>query len=780
MTNLKKSLLGSVPAAVLLATPAYAQTSAAPDKAGQQKGVATDESASQSGIADIIVTAERVKSTTQKTPLAITTVDGRALERAAVIDMRDLNTLVPGLDIRTGSSAGSTFFIRGVGSNFNNGLGDPALSFSVDQLYYSRPFGPGYQLHDLERVEVLKGPQGTLYGRNATGGAINYVSRKPTFDAVSGEMSGELGSADLWKGTGALNVPLSETLAARASIVMVHRDGFNTDGYNDLKYNAARLHLLWRPSSDWSVLLTGNYAYDHSKGAGYVPYENNSFLTSNPYLGSSTPTIVNYVLSRAAAVRNLGNPGGSGPFVTRTDGYQHIKVASVQAEIVGNLGFAELTVLPAYLRTRADQKLYNNGSTSQMPTQSADQYSIETRLGGDIGRLRWITGIYYQNEKQRFDAFLEGTGASYRTFLSQPTRNTSAAAYAQGTYSLTDALRFTAGIRHTRESKDVHDLITTSLAQGLLPPPGWPQAPTVFPTGLSYTRVAENSQKFRATNYRLAVDWDVTPRNLLYASVATGFHAGGLNLGAPATRPLCVLPNITNCDFPASYEPERLTAYTIGSKNRFFDNKLQLNLELYRWDYVNLQVVHFGLVNPSVNTVRTDNAGKARIKGIDVDLSVNLTRRDTFTVLYNLNDAKYGDLQYPQVIGTNVSIVNLSGTSFLAVPRHTATASYQHRFELANDGAIEVGVKSRYSSRVTYQRAAPPGLTYDVVQSGFTRTDANLTYRAPGGRWELTAYVKNIEDKTVALSGASSPTTGRPWTLPSDPRTYGIIVKTQF
>ncbi len=263
-------------------------------------------------IDEIIVTAQRREETLQKSSVSVQVVTGAALERAGVTQATDLNRIAPGVQIGTGGNA-TQIYIRGIGDFAVSALSNPAVAFNVDGVYVARPQGTNSEFYDVDRVEILKGPQGTLYGRNATGGAINVITRKPSLDGMDGRISVDLGNYDLKHVEGALNVPLSATVAIRGAFNIVDRTGYLSDGTDDDVRQAARVNLLWKPSDVFSALLSADYAHEGGHGPGYVmlprppgtgPWVSassasaNAILNSTPPLGFLVPPVAAGQLSR--------------------------------------------------------------------------------------------------------------------------------------------------------------------------------------------------------------------------------------------------------------------------------------------------------------------------------------------------------------------------------------------------------------------------------------------------------------------------------------------------
>ena len=722
---------------------------------------------------EVVVTAEKRSENVQKTPIAISTISGAALKQAGVNTTQDLDKLVPDLDVRN-NGGGVQLYIRGVGSQIANGFGDPAVAFSADGVYFSRPVGPDLTLYDLDRIEVLKGPQGTLYGRNATGGAINAITAKPTLDGYHADATLELGDYSLVHFEGAANLPVNDQLGLRVAIEHITHDGYETDGYDNQDVTAGRIHMLWKPNAKLSVLLSGDYGFEGGKGSGYLPHDG-SFVTSNPYEGPSSAPVEQYVVSK----------GQIAPANFKVaDGYIDNHVGGVSADITYDLGFGEITLLPAYRRTVFNDNFFI-GSLGQVQTDKDNQETVEARIASNPGsRLQWLGGFFFLNEAQDFSSVnVANQGLLQTSIITPDISDVSYAGFGQLTYSVLDNFRLTGGLRYTYEHKE-----TTNGTYNVVPDPAGLTLPPAltglpFPISVPVPGGAESSdgdQRFYDLSYRAGFEWDVRPRSMVYANVSTGFHAGGLNPGT----------------LTPDYAPEKLTAYALGAKNRFFDNRVQLNAEAYYWDYDNLQIQHLGpVVSPGGEALTgfiTDNAGKARLYGIDVDATWLVTRDDQLSASFLLNENKYIRYAYNVVIsGQPPTSINASGQPLINSPRFSGTVGYAHTFRLP-EGKVVASLNSKLSSSFHGSPLDEPG----TIQSGYTRTDLGLTYDAPGDRWSLTGYVRNVEDRAViSLVTNRNPSTrdafyGTP-AAPSNavsgtyvtlnpPRTFGVLATAHF
>jgi iron complex outermembrane receptor protein len=752
-------------AALIAATPALAQTVPA---ASAGEGADT----AQQGIPDIIVTAQRREENLQKAAIAVSAVAGDALLKNSISQATDLTRLVPSLQIAP-ASALTQIYLRGVGTFGSNAFAEQGVAFNLDGVYLSRPAAPAGLFYDLERIEVLKGPQGTLYGRNATGGAINVITAKPKLGELGGNLNAEYGNYNAIKASGAVNVPIGEHVAFRLAGQYAKHDGYYSDGYDDEDIQAVRGQLRGETGTGLDATLSIDYAHVGGKGSGGTIMP---LLDGKNRLGPSDPRVIAEYLSRA--------PTAPVPqFTARNDGYQDNKFFGASMTINADLGFAKLTVIPAYRKTDLDFLGYASSFLIDI-TENSDQMSLETRLSNKSGPLNWVLGGYYFTEQVTANQFFDQ--ASNGTRINSRLNTDSYAFFGQGTWSLTDTFRLTGGVRYTQETKmqttEAHTLPFVGFVPGVFP---------LVPIILDIPSFPKTDVTFSKVTWKAGVEFDLGPRSLLYASVATGFKSGALYAaeGVNYSR------------------PETLRAYTIGSKNRFFDNKLQLNVEAFYWDYKDQQITHLGAVQvastpggPIFGPVfATENAGAATIYGAEAELQFQPTPDDLITANVQYLHARYDSLQYQfysttgaaPVVGCATALtsqigasptaqiynVNCSGRPVVNAPTWSINAGYQHTFSLGDSGRVIAGADTRIeSSRY---------LSIDYLalgrQGSYMMSNARLTYETANGRYSLTGFINNLENRLVFSNSLQSPVkSGTIYNQLRPPRTYGVRASVKF
>ncbi|WP_066552920.1 TonB-dependent receptor [Croceicoccus bisphenolivorans] len=763
---------------VALATNAAAQ---------EQQTVAAEEAAAveedAGGIADIVVTASRRAENVQNAALSIQALDSEALTRANVSRPEDLAAVAPGVQIGTAGPYAQPY-VRGVGNYATNSLAESPIAMNFDGVYIARSWATRGMFYDLDRVEVLKGPQGTLYGRNASGGAINVISTKPRIGETSGFVEGQFGNYGHVQGTAALNVPVSDTFAVRASGQVIDRDGYLSDGYDDEKSEAARLQFLIEPRDDFSLILAGNYQHIHGRGVG------GGVLTrpaGEKFLGATDNPLVQEIFQAEPFL-------GPVNVFPQKDGFSEVTIYSLSAEMNWDLGFATFTLLPAFRDATLEGLQYSPGF-SVYNNEHNEQTSVEARLGNDGGRFKWVLGGYYYDERTTNpDAepgliVLQGVSATVQSRIKGTTR--SYAAFGQGTYEIVEGLRATAGLRYTYERK-TDDELTQSYSFPNEEPPlcanGEFDPDTVSPPLFCRLDIPNSGKlTYNSVTWKAGVEFDVAPRSMAYANVSTGFKSGGFFPLAPA---------------PNTFRPEKLTSFEAGIKNRFFDNRLQVNLEAFFWRYKDHQESYLGPTSiPGVFAFITTNAGRAKSYGLDTDIMFRPTLDDEFSLKVQYNKSNYDDFRFqnltavfgPPVTGCAVGpvvdgeqTVDCSGQSLIRAPLWSGTASYSHTFDMGESGSLRAGVDTQFSS-ATY-------LSIDFLEAGrqkaFAITNADLTYETADRGLSITGYVHNIFNEMVFNQVFRSPfvSPNNPIADPDGvllgtvrpPRTYGLRARYNF
>ncbi|KKW92001.1 TonB-dependent receptor [Sphingobium chungbukense] len=765
--SLYSSLLAGIAASALMPAAVWAQESAA-QAATQPAAVAESatEQASQGGLGDIVVTAQRRSESAQRLPLSIEVLSADSLRKAGVSQATDIARIAPGVQIAQGGTA-TQVYIRGAGTPTTTPLSDPSVSLNLDGVYVARSQSFGGSFFDIERVEVLKGPQGTLYGRNSSGGALNVIPATPKLGERGGYVQLGIQNYSGVSSEAAVNLPISDTIALRASGQIVSRDGYISDGSDDDKHQSARLQLLFKPSDAFSLRLWGSYQHLGGRGPGNVSYNPSA---STPLGGPDLPdnewtSVVPELNKRLALLRAPRRYDSS-------DSYQNIDAYNLHAQADVNLGFATLTVVPAYQHVSMRAKnypgiMYSTVSALTDEGQVSKAKSLEARLIDNGGSpLTYTLGLFYfdENQTNASTVDLATVALAYSALL----KTKSYAAFGQLSYELFDGFKLIGGLRYTNEKRSIIDG-----KQFLLPRYPSTACSATVTTPCASSLNINTSLKDDRINYRAGFEYNIAPRSMIYGTVSTGFKSGGQTVAD-------VEP----------YKAETITAFTAGTKNRFFDGRLQANLELFYWKYNNLQqsLQRLGRNGRSVSTII--NAGKATSKGANLDVIAKVTDADTLNFAVEYNKARYGEFiwtayttapstgcAFSPISGTANYSVDCSGLQMARSPEWTGSAGYTHSFNVGNGGHLDLGANMTFASSRWLHASFVP----NAHAGGYALVNLNATYTAPEDRFTVDAFVQNLTKKAVYTGGDQIPAIGGFFAATiAAPRVYGVRLRANF
>lgn len=730
MTDFCKSLLASSAILIAMATPNMVSA--------QTATPATPAAEDDSGIGVIVVTAQRRVENLQSVPISVSAFGAETIRQKGINDVSRLEGLVPGFTFgRSGVDARPA--IRGVRTESVDVNADTTIGFFIDGIYQSRASQATLGFIDLERVEVQRGPQGTLYGRNTFGGNISIETAKPDLNKFSGGGDFTYGSNSQVRVTGFLNAPLGETVGLRVAGGYEKSNGYvknvNPAGGNlfDDDNGYVRGSVLLKPSSDLTVNLKVDYAKRGGNGGsafGYKLVGSYFDVPSNQQLFNATPIILNTrggnrdgIIDAPLAI-DAGVPlfAPGNPYLIDNDyrGFLNLRNTSVSGNIAYNLGAVTLKSITGYsdfktTRTQ-DTDFSGNRIGADYQFTSAKTFSQELQVvSNGKGPLNYVVGAYYFKDKlngtfinEQFvqvirndtrPAAVRQAGGFYQEFRA---RTESLAAYAQASYALTDALKFTGGVRYTRDKKNFQfananavlpltaanvpittaiTLQTTGIPDSAFgvkggvtnctyasipaPQPGFQclAANTTVFTGATF-----NTATFERVTWRAGLDYQVNPDSLLYASVSTGFTSGGFN----GSQTAAALGRST-------FAPQTVTAYEIGSKNRFANNTIQLNLSAFYNRYNALQEQRQVPVGNTTLSI-IENSGKARSYGAELEAiwkPVNALTLNASLAYLNAKYTKYDQVAAP--FGTSILVADAAAINPTIVNGVTIAPAGQRR-----------------------------------------------------------------------------------------------------
>jgi iron complex outermembrane recepter protein len=696
----------------------------------------------------VIVTAQKRSEAVTKAPIAISAFSGANLKASGVVSVADVQNVAPSVSIGN-DGYGVNLNIRGVTTTDTRSKGEQGVSFSVDGVPIGRPSEQGVAFFDTQRVEVLRGPQGTLYGKSSTGGAINVITNKPGqhFEAAG---DAEIGNYGTRRVNMMLNVPVTADLAIRAAVNSNQRDGYILlkDGSaprNDEDNTSGRLSLLYKPTESFSFLATITAGQLRGVGGGLVPFTN----IAN---GSGKTPRTSY-----------GNPVGG----RVVEDYNNIST-----ETNYSFGGIKSTLVAAHLYFKADDVnslTFNpagNANSYQYRSYKGDvatDYS-ELRFSNDEpGKLDWVIGVNYFHEDihesdHAWNVPVANPVVSASVNSINPlnqTVHTSRGIFAQGTWHMTDKLGLTLGARQSSDA--VKRIGTFAAGPGpWLDPTG---KPCVAPNDCVGTPNNANESAQKPT-YRIGVDYQLATDQMIYGSISTGYKAGGFNDFDPATGGV------------GTYEPEELTAYEVGYKARLTP-KLQYNTVIFYYDYAKDQISS-RLLFGTARVIYTRSV-PVKISGWENEWRYKATANDVIDGSLVFMDSKY--VKFMAGILQNV---DWSGKKLDKTPDVAAMLGYAHTWNLTGGNSLVLRASTKYSSDYLLSDFVN---AVQFTQKAFTRSDMTLTYNFNEGNMYLQAYIKNLEDKIQAISSPlnySATVADAAASAVSQPRMYGLRFSARY
>lgn len=714
------------------------------DLAAAQDAASTAVEADSDGLGEIIVTANRREENLQKAPITVTALGAEDLAKAGTQSFGDLTGAVPSLTV----GSDGMVFLRGFGNTDTREEGAPTVAIYQDGVYGVLPwFNVAMPYDDIQRVEVLTGPQGTLFGRNSPAGAINAITNAPKLDKFEGEVWARFGNYDSKQVGGVLNLPLSERTALRIVGSSDSHTFYNPSpdegpehGLNSKDVQSVRATFLFQATDNLKFTLRGTTINDNSLRG--------NFGINTVELGEKP--------------KNFNSPVGLGLS-------NHAKYYTITGQMDWNVGPGTLTYMGNYTDTayfNDNQGFFNGPGPASRLFQDirTNSNQNELRFSGTTDRFKYVAGLFQFHMKQGvnvglpalLDIGLEG-GPGYFSFLQNPQVEDSKAIYGQTTFAVSDRFNLTGGLRYTEERKERDGVNAFQYAPGEDQPPlyygPYDDSRTVI-TGINYAR-----GKWTSTDWKVGFDFEATDTNMLYGNVGTGFKTGGYDDGVNRT-----------------FKPEHVTTVEVGSKNRFMEDKVQVNLVAYRSDYKDLQIAGTGYDEVTgLAYGATVNAAKASTTGLEVDLRARPTKADNIGLTLGLMDAKYGNFPTGELGDTwHTEAFNYKGNRLRAAPRVTGTVSYSHDFEMGNGGTLTPDFRVRYtSSQYMHYTNFPIS-----KQDSYTNSSFTLTYAKD--KWQVRAFVRNIENDVVYANVTPNNPTDTAIYYLQDPRTYGIGVNVRF
>ncbi|MDB5703257.1 MAG: TonB-dependent receptor [Sphingomonas bacterium] len=718
-------LLAGAALVIAAAAPAYAQ-STEPPVAG------TQPQADSNTLPDIVVTAQRTSQSLQRVPIAVTAVTAGDLASRQVTSSLNLDTAVPNLTL-TENGVSVTPFLRGVGSNQSNPNDEASVATYIDGVYIPSVTGNIFKFNNVERIEVLKGPQGTLFGRNATGGVIQIITRDPTQTPLVDASIG-YGTYNTLEAQAYVSAGLGSNLAADIAFSLDR----NGDGYGkDIHRNAdiflhnqvaVRSKILWTPGANTEIRLTGDYSRLHSTGTDYQ--------LAPGVVGADGVTSYPGVRKTNTDFANKGDNEVYG-FSLRVD---------------QDLSFARFVSISGYRHVVGDFHLDQDATPTPIVqatiNQFAESFSQEIQLlSPKDSKIDWLVGGYFFDAKYAYNPLrIAGFAAAPLPYVdlfgSQKTKSYSA--YGQATVPIFADTKLTAGLRYTYETQDTDGYTESG---GVV----FPHAPIALCPGA--TTNCPQSQSIRKLTWRAALDHNFSSDILGYLSYNRGIKSGGFNM--------------INAGTPG-YRPEVLDSYEAGLKTQFLDNRVRFNVAAFIYDYKDIQVFNI----TGGGAVLTTNAAAARVHGVDADLAIKASRYFTISAGFGWLDGKYTN--FPNATFTpsspllgGQSVVNATGNDMIYAPRTSGNLSLDYRIP-TSIGEFGLNATGSYRDKVFVSAANRLFIpAYAVVNTtlGWTSSDK---------RYGVQLWVRNLFDKDYYLNRTEQALGDIQFLAP--PRTVGVTV----
>ena len=688
--------------------------------------------ASNTEVEEVVVTAQKREQKLQDVPAAVSAFGSAQLEGASVQSLIDLNGKAPNVVLAPVGAYpyASAFYIRGLGFADVESSFEPSVGVEMNGVYLARNSGALQDFFDIDSVEVLRGPQGTLYGRNTIGGVVSVRTKRPT-GQFGGEVQATYGNYGKVEGRAAVEFPMGDMVSARVSVLYKDFDGYNYNAttkknVGDNEVLTGRATVVFKPNDTFDATLILDKDRERGSGAAF----RNASLPGQVYYNFGVEDPNPYVVKDNTPVfANLDTWG-----------------ASLEANY--DLGPATLTSITGYREFDDTVQSDYDGTAvnffAALRDQSHKQFSSELRIASNgENRLNYVAGIYFLDQSYDISNAQSGLiykGATLTQFASQS--NTAWALFGQADYKITDQLSVTAGGRFSYEEKTF----------------------TNQPLGFTVSRTYSNT--WNDFSPKLGVNYAFTPRIMGYASWSKGFRSGGYN-GRAAT--------FTSA---GPYKAETVSAYEVGLKTELFDRRVRFNVAAFSSEYSDMQTGVQGLTSAGIYESLVVNAAKAKIEGAEAE--VNWIAGAGFTI-----DASVGylDARYENYIAdlTSDGVTNPTDNTALPLPyapKWSASlgVNYAHQFEF---GRLTANVNATYQDDI-YTSNSTLNLTSNVmVREANTIANATIGFEGPGAKWRVALWGKNLTDETVINNTFGLGALGN-LRIYSAPRTYGVDLSYRF
>ena len=775
VTTRQNLLLSSFAVAAFAAFGSSALAQASPAEAPSATAPAVEGTQASASVGEVVVTARRQTERAQDVPIALSVVSGTTLAQTGTFTLYDLQTQTPSLTAYQSNARNSSIGIRGIGvSSASDGL-DSSVGVYVDNVYLGRPGMSLEDLIDIDRVEVLRGPQGTLFGRNSDAGVLNITTKGPSFD-YGATVEGSIGDYGYNQERLSLTGPIvADKLAFRLSLFNTHRDGYTPDpttgiAGNSIDREGGRLQFLWTPTPKVSFRLIAEYSNENDTCCVSVIRQ-----AAAPGIASTTArTLQAFAELGYVPTANVDDSFNNAPQDMLTD--QH----SISAEVNWDLGWGDFTSISAYRYWHFDP-LQDSDNTPldiiqvNVAKTKDQQYSQEFRLASKPGKLSWQAGVFLFDQHLTDDYILNQFGntasAFYTDYLrtasplaaavniapgSQYIENTiadtkSAAAFGQANYKLTDQLTLTAGVRYTYDDKH-----GTSITSNYLTP----YAATSIPFDYDVRVHDSNVSWLGSAAYKLTAD------TLLYVNYSTGYKSAGLNLNSA-----------TSAGAPLVLQPEHVKDWEAGIKQTLLNDRLAVDVDGYLTHLNGLQANIYP-TNGAKSYLA--NVGNILARGIEAEATLQVIHGLSVDLNGSYNDAHYSSYTNgPCPVGV-AGVCNLTGKGVYESPKWIENATVQYRFDLNQN--VSPYVQGTYSRRSSSFGTVDDGPL--TVIPAYALVNFRVGAALLDGKYDLSFWLNNATDKKYFLNMGTDSIPGAGTFAfagqPGAPRMFGTTLRASF
>jgi iron complex outermembrane receptor protein len=736
---------------------------------------AQQEATANDGVLEeVIVTASKREQAVQDLSMSVTALSGQMLERAEITDINRLDTMVPGLQF---ASSGNEvrLALRGTRQNNVGTEGEQAVGIFEDGVYVPTSTQAMGSYLDINRIEVLRGPQGTLYGRNTFGGTINIITNDPDPSAFYGRVEALYGDYDRIKLEGIVNIPITDSFALRLAALSDEHDGYiiNTwipgpsDDLNDRDDTVIRASALWNVTENFTAKFKATYNDRKSNGSAIWGYQQ-----IGGYIDGE------YVPGHPFPPANASDNFDQGPWLIARDqkGDGDIENNVYTLDLAWDFpDFATLKFIGNMTSMDGEQNYdpdYSDGGDPENSgftgwRSSQDTWSTELQLVSNTdSRVDWMLGLYYYEQTANWN-WLELVDGQFEVphwddqgdYLSD-----SFGAFGNATFHVNDNLRLLGGLRYAKDTKTQRDQLDWGV---------WPPVP-----------IPDSGSKgdWDKVLWKAGVEYDLSDEMMTYFTASTGYRAGGINIVAEGV--------------PPTFDPETVLAWEIGLKSTLLDGAMTLNVAAYYNDFSDMQAQSFGTIAGSSGVFEfTENGGAVDAKGIEVEMNWVPGGNSNWNIgaQFAYLNAEFGEYNISKIYGVgdlggrqdldnpNAPLLSLKGMSPAMSPDFTLGTQVSYNWELSNSSVITPFVQLYYSDDYYGFDLNMPG----NKQGSYARWDLRLMWDSPSGDWHVNAFMLNAGNEEVftralIFNSSSRPEAGSIQTNWNNPRTWGVAVRYTF